>query len=67
MRAKSLQSCPTLQPYGLHPSRLLCPWDSLGKNTGNGLSCPPPGDLPDPGIKPSSLMCPYFGSQVLYH
>ena len=24
----------------------------------NGLPCPSPGDLPDPGIKPSSLMSP---------
>ena len=24
----------------------------------NGLRCPPPGDLPDPGIKPASLMSP---------
>ena len=24
----------------------------------NGLSCPPPGDLPDPGIEPVSLMSP---------
>ena len=24
----------SLQPQGLQPSRLLCPWDSLGKNTG---------------------------------
>ena len=24
----------------------------------SGLPCPPPGDLPDPGIKPSSLMSP---------
>ena len=23
-------------PYGQQPSRLLCPWDSLGKNTGVG-------------------------------
>ena len=23
----------------------------------SGLPCPPPGDLPDPGIKPTSLMC----------
>jgi len=23
-----------LQPYGLQPARLLCPWDSPGKNTG---------------------------------
>ena len=24
----------------------------------SGLSCPPSGDLPDPGIEPSSLMSP---------
>ena len=23
----------SLQPYGLQPARLLCPWDSLGNNT----------------------------------
>ena len=33
-------------------------WNSLGKNTGEGLPCPPPGDLTDPGIKPVSLMSP---------
>ena len=31
-----------------------------------GLPCPPPGDLPDPGIEPVSHdSC--FGRQVLYH
>ena len=25
-----------LQPWGLQPARLLCPWDSPGKNTGVG-------------------------------
>ena len=24
----------------------------------SGLPCPPPGDLPDPGIEPASLMSP---------
>ena len=33
MHAKKLQSCLTVQPYG---QQLLCPWDSLGKNTGVG-------------------------------
>ena len=28
------QLCLTLQPHGLQPTRLLCPWDSPGKNTG---------------------------------
>ena len=27
------------------------PGDSLGKNIGSWLPCPPPGDLPDPGIE----------------
>ena len=26
----------SLLPYGLWPARLLCPWDSPGKNTGVG-------------------------------
>ena len=34
--AKSPPSCPTLRPHGLQPARLLCPWDSPGKNTGVG-------------------------------
>ena len=34
--AKSLQSCPTLQPHRWQPTRILCPWDSPGKNTGVG-------------------------------
>ena len=34
--AKSLQSCPTLRPHRQQPTRLLCPQDSLGKNTGVG-------------------------------
>ena len=25
---------------------------------GSGLPCPPPGDLPNPGIKPASLVSP---------
>ena len=35
--AKPLQSCPTLcDPIDGQPTRLLCPWDSPGKNTGVG-------------------------------
>ena len=34
--AKLLQLCPTVRPYGQQPTRLLCPWDILGKNTGVG-------------------------------
>ena len=34
--AKSIQSCPTLRAHRRQPSRLPCPWDSPGKNTGVG-------------------------------
>ena len=34
--AKLLQSCLTLRPLRWQPTRLPCPWDSLGKNTGVG-------------------------------
>ena len=30
------QLCLTLQPHGLLPARLLCPWDSPSRNTGVG-------------------------------
>ena len=30
------KSCLTLVTHGLSPARLLCPWDSPGKNTGVG-------------------------------
>ena len=48
--AESLQPCPVLRPYVLQPTRLLCPWDSPDKNTAADCKCPPPSDLPDPGI-----------------
>ena len=37
---------------------VACPGtsDSPGKNTGLGCHAPPPGDPPDPGIKPASLL-----------
>ena len=34
--AKSCQSCPTLLDARRQPNRLLCTWDSPGKNTGVG-------------------------------
>ena len=35
LRASSVMSN-SLQPRGLKPTKLLCPWDSPGKNTGAG-------------------------------
>ena len=44
------QSYPTL----CDPARLLCPWNSPGKNTKSGMPFPSPEDLPNPDIKPRS-------------
>ena len=44
----------SLQPYGLQPARLFCPWGFSRQDYKNGLSCPPPGDIPNPGIEPRS-------------
>ena len=40
--------------------------DSPGKNIGSGLPCPPPGDLPDLGIKPTSLMSPALAGSATW-
>ena len=34
--------------------RLLCPWGLSRQEYWSGLSCPPPGNIPNPGIKPRS-------------
>ena len=43
--------CNSSQPHGLQPARLLCPWGFSRQEYWSGLSCPPPGDFPNPGIK----------------
>ena len=40
--------------HGLQPARLLCLWNSPGKEYWSGEPFPSPGDLPNPGIKSSS-------------
>ena len=52
VRAQSLQSCPTLRPHGLQPTRLLCPWDSPGKDTGVGSQALLQGIFPTQGSNP---------------
>ena len=39
-------------------ARLLCPWNSSGKNTGVGCHALLQGNLLDAGIKPTPLMSP---------
>ena len=58
MHAKSLQLCPSL--YDLMDCSLPGPL-SVGfsrQEFWSGFPCPPPGDLSDPGIKPTSVMSP---------
>ena len=49
----------SLQPYGLQPTGLLCPWDSLGKNTAVGCHALLQGIFLTQGQNPrlSSLLC----------
>ena len=47
-----------LGPYRPQPARLLCPWRFFRQEYWSGLPCPPPGDLPDSGIEPTSLESP---------
>ena len=44
----------SLRPHGLESARLLCPWGFSSQEYWSGLPCPPPGDLPNPGIEPRS-------------
>ena len=40
--------------HGLQPTRLLCLWEISRQQYWSELPCPPPGDLPNPGIKSRS-------------
>ena len=58
------QLCPTLWDYlDLQPTRFLCPWNSLGKNTGVGCNSLLQGIFPTQG---SNLGLLHF-RQILYH
>ena len=41
----------SLQLHEPYPTKLLCLWNSLGKNTGVSCHARPPGGLPDPRIR----------------
>ena len=57
------QSCPTLRPNGLDPTRPLRPWDFPGKNTGVGCCFLLQGIFPGQGSNPCLLHC----RRILYH
>ena len=52
--AQSLSLVQFFAAHGLQPARLLCPWRFSRQEYWSGLPCPPPGDLPDPGMEPGS-------------
>ena len=63
----------SLRPCGLHPARLLCPWDSPGKNTGVGCHFLLQGIFPTQGSNLGLLRCrqtlyplSHQGSHLLY-
>ena len=55
----------SLRPCGLQPARLLCPWDSPGKNTGVGCHFLFQGIFPAQGSNPH-LLCLLHCRQILY-
>ena len=59
--AESLQSCPTL----CEPARLLCPWDSPGKDAGVGCHALLEGLFPTQGSNPCFIR-PLPWQAVLY-
>ena len=48
----------SLQPHGLQPARLLCPWNFPGKDTGVGCHSLLQGIFPTQGSNPSLLHLP---------
>ena len=52
-----------LQPHGLQPARLICPWNSSGMNTGVDCHSLLQRIFPTQGTNPGLLHC----WQILYH
>ena len=52
--------CYFLRPYGLYPIRLLCPWNSPGKNTGVGSPSLLQGIFLTQGLNLCLLYCRFF-------
>ena len=54
----------SLQPYWPQLTRLLCPWDSPGENTGVGYHALLQGVFPNIGIEFMSLMSPALAGEL---
>ena len=65
MVSSDAQSCPALcDPMDCSPPGSSVPAFSRQEHW-SGLPCPPPGELPDPGIKPESLKFPALAGGFL--
>ena len=53
----------SFQPHELQPARLLCSWNSSGKNAGVGNHSLLQGIFPTQGSNPGFLLC----RRILYH
>ena len=56
----------SLWPHGLWPARLLCPWDSPGKNTGVGRHSLLQGIFPTQALNPGLLHCRWILDHLSY-
>ena len=65
MSAKSLQSCLTHVTLWTIAHQAPPSMGFSRQKYWSGLSCPPPGDLPNPGMEPLSFVSP--AGRVLYH
>ena len=54
------------RPHGLQPARLLCPWDSAGKNTGESCHSLLQGIFPTQEMNPGLLHCRRILYQLSY-
>ena len=56
-----------MRPHELQPTRLLCPWDSSGQNTGVGYHSIPQGLFTTQGLNPFLLHCRWILYCCLSH
>ena len=65
VHAKLLQSCPTLATLWTVSHQAPLSIGFSRQEDWSGLPCPPPGDLANPGVKPTSYVS-CIGRWVLY-
>ena len=59
------QSCLTLQPHGLQPTRLLCPWNFPDKNAGVGCHFSLQGIFLPSMFKSISIPCQFYLTHIM--